>query len=120
MWYTLKDFHPSVQSRSFLVPQILTKKLMKHNIFLKFWCCIFVRGIMPFPLVKIFGYEGWSYDNVFHVIFPSCFALVEAVFPTMVTKTMKLHLFPHLIEVTTTFVETLIFKCPKAMWRHLP
>jgi hypothetical protein len=44
---------------------------------------------MPFPLVKIIGYKGWSYDNVFHVIFPSCFALVEVVLLTMVTKTMK-------------------------------
>jgi hypothetical protein len=75
---------------------------------------------MPFPLVKIFCYKGWSYDNVFHVIFPSHFALVEIMFLAMVTKTMKLHVFPHFVEVATMFVETLIFRCPKVMWRHFP
>jgi hypothetical protein len=49
---------------------------------------VIVKGIMPFPLVKIFGFEGWSYDNVFHVIFPH-FALVETMLLAMVTKTMK-------------------------------
>jgi hypothetical protein len=83
-----------VQSRCFLVPQILTKKYDEaHNNFLKILCYIVVWGTMPFSLVRIFG------SKVDFMAMFTCSSLVEKnMFPTMVTKTMELHVLQHFIE----------------------
>jgi hypothetical protein len=38
------------------------------------------------------------------VVFPSCFSLVKQVLSTMVTKTMELHVLPHLKSIAIVFI----------------
>lgn len=40
-----------------------------------------------------------------HVVFPSHSSLVEQVLPTMVAKTMNLHVLPHLEFATIVFLQ---------------
>jgi len=46
------------------VTNIYKKKVMKHNnTLLKVWCCIFLKGIGPFPFVKIKGSVDVDYKG---------------------------------------------------------
>jgi hypothetical protein len=53
------------------------------------------------------------------VVFPFHFSLLEWVFLAMVTKTMELHVLPHLSFAIIMSVIFFIFGCPKVTLTHL-
>jgi hypothetical protein len=61
------------------------------------------KGYMPFLMRENIWLKRLILRQCPHATFPSCFSFVEHVFPTTVTKTMQLHVLPHLKSVVIPY-----------------
>jgi hypothetical protein len=67
--------------------------------FLKIWCFIFVK--VHGNLWKYLVTESSVVQQCLHVVFLYNFILVEEMLLAMVIKTMKLHVWSHLVSIAT-------------------